>query len=100
MKILNANTFYDVVNETFSQDVISKSDILDLIDEMAMDVSIDKEKTVEQYMSEKASVSALEDFLGYCITDIVIECKEEKIKEVLSQMPNEEVEMFFNKYCI
>ena len=44
MKILNANTFYDVVNETFSQDVISKSDILDLIDEMAMDVSIDKEK--------------------------------------------------------
>ena len=44
MKILNANTFYDVVNETFSQDVISKSDILDLIDEMAMDESIDKEK--------------------------------------------------------
>lgn len=44
MKILNANIFYDVVNETFSHDVISKDDILNLIDEMAIEVNIDTEK--------------------------------------------------------
>lgn len=99
MKVLNANEFYDVVNETFSHDVISKDDVLDLIEEMAIEVSIDTEKTVEQYMNEKASVSELEDFLGYPITDVVIECKDDKIKEVLSQMPEEEIEVFYNKYC-
>lgn len=99
MRILNANEFYDVVNETFSHDVISKDDVLDLIDEMAIEVSIDIEKTVEQYMNEKASVFELEDFLGYPITDVVAECKDDKIKEVLSQMPEEEIEIFYNKYC-
>jgi len=99
MKVLNANEFYDVVNETFSHDVVSKGDILDLIEEMTIEVSVDTEKTVEQYMNEKASVSELEDFLGYPITDVVIECKDDKIKEVLSQMPEEEIEVFYNKYC-
>ena len=37
MKILDADAFYDVVNETFSHDVISKEDILNLIDEMAVE---------------------------------------------------------------
>ena len=100
MKILNANTFYDVVNETFSHDVISKGDILDLIEEMTIEVNIDIEQTVKQYMNEKASVFELEDFLGYPITDVVIECKDDKIKEVLSQMPEEEIEAFYNRYCI
>ena len=44
MKILNANIFYDVVNETFPHDVISKDDILNLIDEMAIEENIDTEK--------------------------------------------------------
>ena len=99
MKVLNANEFYDVVNETFSHDVIFKDDVLDLIEEMTIEVNVDTEKTVEQYMNEKASIFELEDFLGYPITDVVIECKDDKIKEVLSQMPEEEIEVFYKKYC-
>ena len=99
MKVLNADEFYDVVNETYSHDVVSKDDVLDLIEEMTIEVIVDTKKTVEQYMNEKASVFELEDFLGYPITDVVIECKDEKIKEVLSQMSEEEIEVFYNKYC-
>ena len=44
MKILDANEFYDVVNETFSHDVISKDDVLDLIVEMTIEVNVDTEK--------------------------------------------------------
>ena len=44
MKILSADEFYDVVNETFPHDVVSKSDILELIDEMTVDGSADGTK--------------------------------------------------------
>ncbi len=99
MKILDADRFYDAVNDIYSHDVISKKDILDLIDEMTVAGNVDIEKSIELFMDERASVSALEDFLGYQITDIVIEEKEERIREVLSQMPKEEIEAFYNKYC-
>ena len=99
MKILDADRFYDAVNDIYSHDVISKKDILDLIDEMTVVGNVDMEKSIELFMNKKASVSALEDFLGYQITDIVIEEKEERIKEVLLQMPEEEIETFYNKYC-
>lgn len=99
MKILDANRFYDAVNDTYSHDVIAKKDILDLIDEMTVEGNVNMEKSIERYMNEIASVSALEDFLGYQITDAIIETKEERIKEVLLQMPEEEIEVFYNKYC-
>ena len=99
MKILDADRFYDAVNDIYSHDVISKKDILDLIDEMAVVGNVDMEKSIELFMNEKASVSALEDFLGYQITDVIIDTKEERIREVLLQMTEEKIEAFFNKYC-
>lgn len=58
-----------------------------------------KGKQLEKYMNESASVSELEDFLGYCITDIVVERKDDAIHEVMLQMPEEEIDAFYNKYC-
>ena len=48
MKVLSADEFHDVVNETFPHDVISKRDVLELIDEMTMDGSVDDAKCHNQ----------------------------------------------------
>ena len=56
MKVLSADEFHDVVNETFPHDVISKRDVLELIDEMTMDGSVDDAKCHNQRYEYKIEV--------------------------------------------
>lgn len=44
------------------------------------------------------NVMEIEDFLGYPISDIVLENLEDRIREVLDQMPDEEIRKFVSKY--
>lgn len=44
------------------------------------------------------NVMEIEDFLGYPISDIVLENLEDRIREVLDQMPDEEIQKFVSKY--
>lgn len=53
MKILDADVFYDVVNETFPHDVISKEDILNLIDEMAVIITEGDQIGIVDYDDEE-----------------------------------------------
>lgn len=57
-----------------------------------------EKKLIEKISNDK--ISNIEDFLGYQIKDIVINDLDDKIREVLCQMPGEEIIKYARKYSI
>lgn len=60
-------------------------------------------EAIEDILTEKISndsVSDIEDFLGYPITADIIENLEDRIREVLDQMPEDEMLKYEAKYLI
>lgn len=60
-------------------------------------------EAIEKILIEKISnntISNIEDFLGYSISEIDIDDLEDKIAEVLFQMPEEEILKYARKYNI
>ena len=58
-------------------------------------------EAIEDILIEKIasdSVSNIEDFLGYPISAYVLENLEDRIREVLDQMPEEEMLLYETKY--
>lgn len=58
---------------------------------------------IEKKLIEKISndtISNIEDFLGYQIKDVMINDLDDKIREVLCQMPGEEIIKYARKYRI
>lgn len=58
-------------------------------------------EAIEDILTEKIamdSVSNIEDFLGYPISANVLENLEDRIREVLDQMPEEEMLLYEAKY--
>ena len=43
-------------------------------------------------------VEGIEDFLGYEISDVVLEELDSRLREVMNQMPDEEYSLFLEKY--
>ena len=66
------------------------------------DVNIGREyEAIEDILAEKISndsVSNIEQFLGYPISAEVLENLEDRIREVLDQMPEEELLLYEDKY--
>ena len=46
----------------------------------------------------KANPEALEDFLGVKISSLSLDEIDDRMEETISQMPEEELEKFYNKY--
>lgn len=65
MKILNANEFYDIMNETFPHDVISKNDILNLIEEMTQNFIMENIKMKFRDYDMSLLIKECEDFIDY-----------------------------------
>ena len=60
-------------------------------------------EVMEKKLIEKISndtISNIEDFLGYRIKDVMINDLDDKIREVLCQMPVEEIIKYARKYRI
>lgn len=57
-----------------------------------------EKKLIEQISND--TISNIEDFLGYQIKDVVINDLDDKIREVLCQMPGEEIIKYARKYRI
>ena len=45
-------------------------------------------------------VEGIEDFLGYEISDVVLEELDSRLREVMNQMPEDVYELFLKKYHI
>lgn len=57
-----------------------------------------KKKLIEKISND--TISNIEDFLGYQINDVMINNLDDKIREVLCQMPGEEIIKYARKYSI
>lgn len=57
---------------------------------------MEKEKLLNKI--EAAGIAAIEDFLGYPITNEIIEDLRTHLEDTHDQMPEEELELFMKKY--
>ena len=66
-------------------------------------IVIDVNAKIDNQLIEKISASSveeIEDFLGYPISADILENLDDRIQKVLSQMPEEEIIKYKNKYGI
>lgn len=57
---------------------------------------MEKEKLLDKI--EAATIGDIEDFLGYQVTDEILEDLRTHLEDVYDQMPEEELEQFVKKY--
>lgn len=79
------------------------------LDELiAKNTSVDKQNDINIHIQEEALIRAvrnddvegIEDFLGYEISDVVLEELDSRLREVMNQMPEDVYELFLKKYHI
>lgn len=79
------------------------------LDELiAKNTSVDKQNDINIHIQEEALIRAvrnddvegIEDFLGYEISDVVLEELDSRLREVVDQMPDDIYELFLKKYHI
>ena len=64
---------------------------------MNIDIKINRLRAY--ILSEYSTIGQIEDFLGYQISADILEEIEKHVDNVLTQMPEEEISAFYNKYC-
>lgn len=65
---------------------------------IAKNIHIQEEALIRAVRND--DVEGIEDFLGYEISDVVLEELDSRLREVMDQMPEDVYELFLKKYHI